>query len=167
VLESGEVALDGAGVYDGVFSAPGAVAPWALGDVEPVRPPSGPLVAPDDVPEPVLVPVVDVWGFDVVGVPSVVLPVVVGIPLPAGVSVAVVSSASSGASMPPLDCSTTVESDAGSTSGATTAGTGAAFSTSRSTGLGARCCSVALRIEVARGTGTDAKCGATTGCTGT
>jgi hypothetical protein len=27
VFECGEVALDGAGVYDGVFSAPGAVAP--------------------------------------------------------------------------------------------------------------------------------------------
>jgi hypothetical protein len=36
-----------AGVYDGVFSAPGAVAPCALGGLEPVGLPSGPLVAPE------------------------------------------------------------------------------------------------------------------------
>jgi hypothetical protein len=93
VLEDGEVALDGAGVYDGVFVAPGAVAPWALGGVAPVGPPSAPLCAP---------------GVVVVALP-VTVPVV-GVPVsdPALVPVASVvgvteSSVSSGASRPPLD----------------------------------------------------------------
>ena len=74
MLECGEVALDGAGVYDGVFSAPGAVAPWALGGVEPVRPPSGPLVEP--VPVVAVVLVVVSVGVDVCVVVSGVEPVV-------------------------------------------------------------------------------------------
>ena len=101
MLESGEVALDGAGVYDGVFEAPGLVAPWALGELEPVSCPSGPLVAPDGAE-----------AVPVAGVAAGAVTVVVPDGSAAVVSV-VAAAVSSGASMPPLDWSTTGESVAG------------------------------------------------------
>jgi hypothetical protein len=137
VLECCEVALDGAGVYDGVFGAPGAVAPWALGGVAPVGPPSGPLAAPCDGE------VVVTGGED----PELELssppepPAVVSFSVSLVVSPAE-SAVSSGAIRPPLDPSTTVESDAGCAS--------ATIGTAVAGGLGAVWATCSARGGVAR-----------------